>query len=129
MMSARTRWQAAAKVMDRVGARLSHGYAGRAISSTEIREEFEHEARGEFGRGVEWLWQPSDYCYNSVNRGKESMTCPIFLRRQDGCYEYLGLNSRSYSGPVWWTDKNGHRTQVGTVVNGHVTLQFDPRRQ
>ena len=113
--------------MDRVGARLCHGVAGRPLSSADIRREFEREAKGEFGR-VEWLWQPSDCCYNSVNRGAESMTCPIFLRREDGCYEYLGLNSKSYSGPVWWTDKSRRRAKVGNVVDGRISLHLDPRR-
>jgi hypothetical protein len=56
------------------------------------------------------------------------MACPIFVRREDGCYDYLGLNSRSYSGPVYWTHRNGRREKVGTVLNGEISLQFDPRR-
>ena len=124
------KWQEAAKIMDRVGARLSLGIVGRAISSTEIHNEFDREAgRANFDGVVDWFWQPSDYCYNSVNRGKESMTCPIFLRHYgDNRYEYLGLNSRSYSGPVYWQDRYKNRKPVGNVVDGQITLWHDPRK-
>jgi hypothetical protein len=53
-MPVRRTWLVAAKIMDRVGARLSDGNAGRAISSIEIREGFARDAANELGRAVEW---------------------------------------------------------------------------
>jgi hypothetical protein len=70
-------------LMDRVGARLARE-RGNPLPTALIRRTFEREGSEEFGASASWYSLPSDYCYNSVNRGLYSMTVPVFVKVRPG---------------------------------------------
>lgn len=65
---------------------------------------------------------PSDFCYNMVNKDKNSMVYPFLVQIRRGYYRYIGLN-QPYDGIIYWKSKI-----VGLWQNGVFTMWEDPRR-
>lgn len=70
---------------------------------------------------------PTDYCYNSINKGARDWR-PLFRQIDRGEFKYLGPDS-DYSGGIWWNekDKQNDKQQVGRWIDGRCELWDDPR--
>jgi len=115
-------WPAHARLVNEVAAQLQRRFGTDPIPTAEIREAIERAIRVELAdtKGPSWYSLPSDYCYNSINRGAFSFEYPV-VKVEHGRYRYMGPD-HPYSGSIQWKSQT-----VGEYRNGCYTLFSDPR--
>lgn len=110
-----------AQAVDEAAAGLHSQHGKEGIPSDVLKREIERV--GGYARDSV---NPSDYCYNVINRASFSSRHPVLVRVERGRYEYVGPN-HPYTGPVMWKPKQEAERQVRSWEHGVCRLDFEPR--